>query len=125
MIFPVSNGFGSAGLTVTDAGRTFRFIAPVSKIQIVNDGSDAVYVGANERIVNSVGDVPGADAMWPSFLPELTQAEALAKGVRIAASGVLELESPLDDGGQPQFYAMWFMCAVGETATVHGGAIGF
>ena len=126
--YPAGDGWGAAGLAVTNAGRVYRFTRPVCKVLIkVAAGQPTVFVGVNESL-SSVGvvenEIEGAPAVETDRVAAITAAEALAKGVPVAAGESLIYEFPIDPThGRRGIWCMWFVVATTASA-VTGGVVG-
>lgn len=126
---PPGDGWGLDGLAVTATGRIYRFAKPVCKVLIkVASGDNTVYVGVNESISTAgvvENTITGAPADESERITSVTAAEALAKGVPVAAGESLVYEFPIDPThGRRGIYSMWFITVAPLTSVVRGGVVG-
>lgn len=121
-------GFGQAGLVVTDAGYTYRFQRPVSRVVIKNvseDGQD-VYIGFNQVIEGGDGNDPVlTENQEANRVQTITAAQALARGVFLDAGNNEVIEAPIDPvHGHRGIYSIWIVVAPGGQGRVQGGVVG-
>lgn len=122
------DGFGAAGLAVTDGGRVYRFARPVTRFLVkIPAGQGVCYVGFNEAITDVAAEnaITGAPTDERDRVGSITKAVAQGKGVPVAAGESLVLECPIDPlHGRRGIYCVWFICQTGVTSNVTGGVVG-
>ena len=125
MRYPRSQGFGSGGIAVTDAGYVFRFArGAVGKVRFYNSSGDDLYVGVNAEITGAGNnDVFTGDAEKVDFVETLTAAQALAKGILVQEDDYVDIKSEESFTLEKRIYSVWAITASGKTATLKGGAI--
>lgn len=128
--FPISQGFGQAGLAVTNAGRMFWFDPPVSKVVIRNEGPDDVLVGINGKIPGGAENIdePTYNTRYNPAegdvqVETLSEEQALAKGVELPISTEMPFEIPLDATADRRIRNIWAVTRTAEAATIQGGAL--